>query len=112
MGRKAADRPPFEQDASRARFEMACDHVEQRGLPCAIGADDRPALVRGHAERHAGECRERPGMQSELLDREQQLGPRYARMPIRPRNAPTIPPGAKSTNTMKVSPRISIHRSV
>ena len=37
---------------------------------------------------------------------------RHDRSPIRPRSAPTIPPGAKRTKRMKVTPRISIQRSV
>ncbi len=36
----------------------------------------------------------------------------HARRPTRPRSAPTMPPGAKSTKRMNVAPRISIQRSV
>ena len=61
-----------------------------------------------------------PGTWSLLGRLERQRGPlereparsRHARRPIRPRSAPTIPPGASSTKRMKVTPRMSIQRSV
>jgi hypothetical protein len=102
------ERSAVEHDAARARRQVAGDEVEDRRLAGAVGPDERAALARRHLERHAVDGAERAEIAGEALDGQQA----HARSPMRPRSAPTIPPGAKSTNTMKVRPRMSIHRSV
>ena len=109
--RQACDEPALEEHVPGAGRHLACDDVEERGLAGAVGADDGVPRLRRHAERHAGEGRQRAEGARERRDGEERRRG-HERIPTRPRRAPTTPPGAKSTSRMKVRPRISIQRSV
>ena len=47
------DVPAEEHDVAAARPRLAADQAEERGLPGAVGADDRAALARADREAHA-----------------------------------------------------------
>src|SRR5206468_7985038 len=104
------DGPAVEDDAPSAGRELAGDHVEEGGLARPVGADDGAALARLEGERHAGQRGERTEGSGDAVNGEEGEG--HERTPTRPRRAPTMPPGAKRTKSTKVSPRMSIHRSV
>src|SRR6266404_6504629 len=53
MGGQPADRLPVELDPAARDGQAPADQVEQRGLPGAVGADDRVALAAGDVEAHA-----------------------------------------------------------
>src|SRR5262249_56318765 len=99
-----------EKDGAASGRELAGDHVEEGGLPRPIRADDRATLARLEGQGHAGQRGERAEIPPERLDGQERR--RHERTPTRPRRAPTMPPGAKRTKSTKVSPRMSIQRSV
>ena len=47
---QSRDACPFKQDCAGTRFQHAADHVEQRRLACAIGANDAAYLAFANAE--------------------------------------------------------------
>ena len=84
-------------------------------LPAPFGPMTARRSRASRAKRHAGQRGERAEGARDAVYGEQgggEQGERHERTPTRPRRAPTMPPGAKSTKSTKVSPRMSIQRSV
>src|SRR5262249_56849001 len=108
--RQSRDRVAVEKYAAATGRELAGDHVEEGGLPRPIRADDRTTLALLEGQGHASQGGERAEIPPESLDGQERR--RHERTPTRPRKAPTMPPGAKRTKSTKVSPRMSIQRSV
>src|SRR6185369_15120348 len=52
-GALPGDLPAIEPDRSARGCEPSADQVEERGLPRAVGPDDRVAFARRHRERDA-----------------------------------------------------------
>src|SRR5207244_1001632 len=103
---QAGDRRSFEAHLSAAGRERSGDHVEERRLPRAVGADDADDLPVRHLEREVGQGTdpaERPGDVAHLEERGGHLASlRMAAAAARRRSKGTKPSGMyRSTTTMK-----------
>src|SRR5206468_2675810 len=96
---------------ARRRVELAGEDVEERRLPGPVWADDRAALARSHAERHAVERLHPSELAAEVVRRQQRCAVHEARAgagrarAYAARAAPTMPWRAATTKAMKRSPR-------
>src|SRR6266542_4157508 len=101
----ARDVRPLEHDGAKVHGNEPADQVDQRGLPCPVGADEGQHLSLRHGEVHAVHGVRLAEVLGELRCRQQ--GAHALALPLSHSRfaVPTMPPGRASTSTTSTTPR-------